>query len=67
MGLPMDSIHAPTVASGPRSGAATEAGKDEEKPLMDLIADKEQVERELKALGSVLDSVCFLGARALKQ
>ncbi|KAI9788521.1 MAG: putative 26S proteasome regulatory subunit [Peltula sp. TS41687] len=56
MGLPMDTIHAPTVASGPRSGAATDTVKNEEKPLKDLIADKERVERELKVLQSVLDS-----------
>ena len=61
MGLPMmDSIHAPTVASGPTSGASTGgSAKNEETALLDLIGEKERVERELKALSGVLDSVCY--------
>ncbi len=58
----MDSIHAPTtVPSGPTSGAAAAngAGKDD-LSLMDLIAERDHVEAELKALGSVLDSVFTL-------
>lgn len=64
MGLPMmDSMHAPTVTSGPRSGETEQnARTTEDTPLMDLITEKERVERELKALGSVLDSVGTLQA-----
>ncbi|KAI9882953.1 MAG: hypothetical protein M1823_005300 [Watsoniomyces obsoletus] len=57
MGIPMDSIHAPTVASGPTSGPSprNEANRDDV-PLMKLIQEKDRVEEELKALGGVLDS-----------
>ncbi len=55
----MDSIHAPTVASGPTSGPSPSNGPDrDEVPLTQLIKEKDRVEEELKALGGVLDSVC---------
>ena len=59
MGLPMNNLHNPTVVpSGPSTnlGVANEAPQ-EEMPLKDLIAEKTRVDEELKALGSVLDSV----------
>lgn len=57
MGLRMDDIHAPTVASGPTSHAQTN-GTDKEPTFQELITQKENLEAELSALGSVLDSVC---------
>lgn len=60
MGLPMNNIHSPTVVvpSGPSTDHSAANGAPQEKmPLMDLIAEKTRVEEELKALGSVLDSV----------
>ena len=59
MGLPMEDIHTPTVPSGPTTyhGASNEL-KYDRLSLLDLIAEKDRVEAELSALGSVLDSVC---------
>ena len=58
MGLPMDDIHTPSVASGPVSNRGAINGLEHDKlSLMDLIAKKQRVEGELSALGSVLDSV----------
>ena len=56
MGLRMDDIHTPTVASGPTSQAVVN-GVGRERSLQELIAQKENLETELSALGSVLDSV----------
>ncbi|KAL8900955.1 MAG: hypothetical protein Q9207_005435 [Kuettlingeria erythrocarpa] len=57
MGLPMDDIHTPTVPSGPASSHTTRStNKDDGKTLLDLIADKSNLEEELKALSGVLDS-----------
>ena len=56
MGLRMDDIHAPTVASGPTSQATTN-GTEKQQSLQELILTKENLEAELSALGSVLDSV----------
>jgi 26S proteasome non-ATPase regulatory subunit 9 len=54
----MDDIHAPTVASGPTSDPRSADEKYSKKlSLLELIAEKDRVEAELKALGSVLDSV----------
>ena len=59
MGLPMDDLHNPSVPSGPTTGQSASKDKDYDKlSLMDLISEKERVESELVALGSVLDSVC---------
>ena len=57
MGLRMDYLHAPTVASGPTSQANSN-GTNVKLTLQELIAKKENLEAELSALGSVLDSVC---------
>ena len=56
MGLRMDDLHAPTVASGPTSQNNVN-GTEKQKSLEELIAQKENVEAELSALSSVLDSV----------
>lgn len=53
----MDDIHAPTVSSGPVSGGYTNGVPKEQLSLQELIAEKDRVEAELKALGQVLDSV----------
>ena len=58
MGLRMDDIHTPTVASGQTSGPGPANGVSTEKlSLMGLVSEKTRVEEELRALGSVLDSV----------
>ncbi|KAJ5593895.1 26S proteasome non-ATPase regulatory subunit 9 [Penicillium hispanicum] len=56
MGVPMDdNIHAPTVGSGPTSGAAP---LDLSKlSVVELMQEKERIEAELSALSSVLNSV----------
>ena len=56
MGLRMEDLHAPTVASGPTSHAQTN-GTEKEPTFQELVAHKENLEAELDALGSVLDSV----------
>lgn len=53
----MDDIHAPTVSSGPTSGGYTNGVPKEQLSLQELMAEKDRVETELKALGQVLDSV----------
>ena len=58
MGLRMDYLHAPTVASGPTS-QATPNSTNTKLTLQELITKKENLEAELSALGSVLDSVCL--------
>lgn len=55
MGLPMNNLHAPTVSSGPTSHS-TSNGTDRKQTLPQLVAQKENVEAELSALSSVLDS-----------
>lgn len=56
MGLRMDDLHAPTVAAGP-SSQQTPNGTHGKQSLQELIARKDNLEAELSALGSVLDSV----------
>jgi 26S proteasome non-ATPase regulatory subunit 9 len=56
MGLRMDYIHAPTIASGPTS-QPTADGTSKKQTLPELSAQKENLEAELSALSSVLDSV----------
>jgi 26S proteasome non-ATPase regulatory subunit 9 len=51
----MDNIHAPTVPSGPTSGAAIN-GNAGQLSFAELQKRKDDLEAELKALGSVLDS-----------
>jgi 26S proteasome regulatory subunit N4 len=59
MGLPltMDSMHAPTIPSGPTSRGSTNGAKTAGKTLQELQAQKDSLEAELRALSSVLDSV----------
>jgi 26S proteasome non-ATPase regulatory subunit 9 len=57
MGLRMDDLHAPTVGSGPTSSGYSNGVPKEQLSLQQLIAEKDRVETELKALGQVLDSV----------
>ena len=55
----MNNLHAPSVPSGPTSGAHHDASALDRLSLMDLISRKDNVEAELKALGSVLESVSY--------
>lgn len=63
----MESMHTPTVASGP---TATNGVRDldlSKLTLPGLIEEKERLESELKALGSVLESVseiCYFRLRS---
>jgi hypothetical protein len=52
-----DDIHTPTVASGPTSGGYSNGIPKEQLSLQELMAEKDRLETELKALGQVLDSV----------
>ncbi|EDU47641.1 DegQ, Trypsin-like serine protease, typically periplasmic, containing PDZ domain protein [Pyrenophora tritici-repentis] len=52
----MDDIHAPTVSSGPTSSGYSNGIPKEQLSLQELMAEKDRVEAELKALGQVLDS-----------
>ena len=54
MGMPIQNLHSPTVGSNNTAAAADNAS------LTDLIARKDVLESELKALGSVLDSVSHI-------
>lgn len=53
MGFKMDNLHAPTVGSG----SASNGNGDDVRSFQELITRKENLEAELSALGSVLDSV----------
>jgi hypothetical protein len=60
MGLPqrMENLHAPTVPSGPTSGLASTNGiHTSGLTFPQLQAKKDNIEAELRALGSVLESV----------
>lgn len=59
MGIKMNrDIHSPTVVPSGETSAPTANGASWDKlSLMELIEKKDNVEAELKALGSVLDSV----------
>lgn len=52
----MNNLHAPTIPSGPTSSTGTN-GQLGKLSFAELEAKKHNVEEELKALGSVLDSV----------
>jgi 26S proteasome regulatory subunit N4 len=54
----MEDLHAPTVASGPTSHSQIN-GTEKEPTFQELVTQKENLEAELDALGSVLDSVWF--------
>lgn len=60
MGICMDDLHTPTVASGPTSGGYSNGVPKEQLSLQELIAERDRLETELKALGQVLDSVGIL-------
>jgi hypothetical protein len=62
MGIRMDDLHAPTVSSGPTTGGYANGVPKEQLSLQELMAEKDRVETELKALGHVLDSVRFYSA-----
>jgi 26S proteasome regulatory subunit N4 len=53
----MDDLHTPTVASGPTSQGTSNGVPKEQMTLEELMAEKERIEAELKALSTVLDSV----------
>jgi len=55
----MSNIHAPTVPSGPTTHS-TANGVAHHLSIAELQRKKENIEEELKALGSVLDSVSFM-------
>lgn len=53
----MDTLHAPTVPSGPTRTVITN-GHTGPTGFVELQRKKDGIEAELKALGAVLDSVC---------
>ena len=53
--LTMDSMHAPTVPSGPTSKGSANGIKTAGKTLQELQIQKDNLEAELKALSGVLD------------
>ncbi|KAF1914218.1 hypothetical protein BDU57DRAFT_519085 [Ampelomyces quisqualis] len=56
MGIRMDDLHTPSVASGPTSGGSSNGVPKDQQSLQELIAERDRLETELKALGQVLDS-----------
>lgn len=64
MGIPMDDIHTPSVASGPMSGGYSNGVSKDEMSFDQLSAEKDRLEDELKALSAVLDSVCIHSRRS---
>ncbi|KAK4085470.1 uncharacterized protein Triagg1_460 [Trichoderma aggressivum f. europaeum] len=52
----MDTLHAPTVPSGPTSNLSQRNGDAGKQSFAELQRKKDDMEAELKALGSVLDS-----------
>ncbi|KAL5117252.1 putative 26S proteasome regulatory subunit [Pleosporales sp. CAS-2024a] len=52
----MDDLHTPTLASGPTAGGCSNGVPQEPLSLQALMAEKDGLEAELKALGHVLDS-----------
>jgi len=68
MGLPlkMENLNAPTVPSGPSSGAASSNGiQTNGLSFAELQAKKDNIEAEMSALSSVLDSVCSFASESL--
>ncbi|KAF2458255.1 hypothetical protein BDY21DRAFT_341995 [Lineolata rhizophorae] len=55
MGLLMDDLHTPSVPTGAAASAPNGVPK-EELPLVELIAERDRVQSELLALGTVLES-----------
>ncbi|KAL9116173.1 MAG: hypothetical protein Q9227_000543 [Pyrenula ochraceoflavens] len=56
MGIPMNNLHAPSVPSGPTTLAQAENSRLSGRSLTELISFKDDLEAELRALSSVLDS-----------
>lgn len=57
----------PSIASSTNLPNAPQNGNgDAKEDLLALMKEKDNVEAELKALGSVLDSVCYPESRDLK-
>jgi 26S proteasome non-ATPase regulatory subunit 9 len=54
----MENLHAPTVPSGPTSGPATDGNLTAGLSFAQLQAKKDNLEAELRALSTVLESVC---------
>ena len=65
MGLPqrMENLHAPTVPSGPTSGLASTNGIQTSGLTFPQLQAKDNIEAELRALGSVLESVGRVSAK----
>jgi 26S proteasome non-ATPase regulatory subunit 9 len=59
MGIRMDDIHHPSVASGPTSNGYSNGVGKENMTLKQLTDEKDRLEGELSALSAVLDSVSF--------
>ena len=60
----MDNIHMPTVPSGPTSAGPANGVPFAHLSLVDLMAEKDRVEAEIKGLSAVLDSVRSHRARS---
>jgi len=56
----MENLHAPTVPSGPTTAPTTNGTYTNGQSLAQLQAKKDNIEAELKALSSVLVSVCAI-------
>lgn len=54
MGMPLPSLHSPSIASSNNTTSSDATS------IQDLIRQKDNLESELKALGSVLDSVSIV-------
>lgn len=57
MGQIMDEVHMPTVPSGPTSSAYANGVSKDQLTLKQLMDERDRVQAELFALGSVLESV----------
>lgn len=59
-------IHMPSIVSSPNphNNAPQNGNGNAKEDLLALMKEKDNVEAELKALGSVLDSVCYPGSKA---
>jgi 26S proteasome regulatory subunit N4 len=62
----MESMHAPTISSGPTSGH-TDGTKAAGLSIAELQSKKDNMEAELRALGSVLESVRLLQLSLIRQ
>ena len=54
----MENLHAPTVPSGPTTVPVANGAHANGQSLGQLQAKKDNIEAEIKALSSVLESVC---------